>query len=177
VPLALEWTDPLALLAYVPSAAIIVSFLVWLYRRQFAPNPLVAFGHPEDRPPLLYSVGGTDAEWEAQMREYESERLSRLIFSYLIENKGDTPIRNATTGIRTRDGREHQFEDWFVQILRGDREAPVENVQVPHELHAGMTDENRAVNFLFWLRFEDDKGRRWEAVYDARSRDLSYTRL
>jgi hypothetical protein len=182
--LALDWTSGYGLVLAVATGITVIGGAIVLVvtsghrmRDWLRPaKPLIAFGHPQDCQPPWIFFGGSDAEMEAQTREHERFRLSRLIFSYLIENKGDTPIRNATTGIRTRDGREHRFEDWFVQILAGRESAPVENVEVPHDLHAGLTDENRAVNFLFWLRFEDDKRRRWEAAYDARSRDLSYTR-
>jgi len=149
-------------------------FVRWLR----PPEPLVSLGHPtEDATPWVWAIDGSDAEWERQQRAYEDARLSSLTISYIVENKDDTAIRDVTTGICTRDGRKHRFEEWFVQILAAHETEPVANVRVPDELHAGMTDTDRAENFVFWTRFRDEDGRRWEALYDPKRRDLSYTRL
>jgi hypothetical protein len=102
-----------------------------------------------------------------------------LSVAYLIENKDATnAVRELSTGIRTRDGsREHTFEDCFVQILGAGEKVEVPNAAVPKEWIEGMTEANRAENFLYWARFRDAKNRRWEATYDPVSRDLSYRRL
>ncbi len=113
---------------------------------------------------------------ERQDREHEDYRLSGLDVKYLIENKDDVALRELTTGVRTRDGdREHTFSDHYVQILSAGDTTEVENATIPADWHEGMTDSNRAENFIFWARFER-AGTRWEASYDLRTRGLSYRR-
>lgn len=173
--LAFDWSNPLALLLYLPGVALAVGAALKAYRWFSPSKPLLAFGHPQEHsgPGVLFA-GGSDADFERQLAERERFRLSSLSVSYLIENKGTTALRNLTTGIRTRGGQEHQFEEWVVQILAARETAPVKEVDVPDELHAGLTDPNRAVNYLFWARFTDEQGRRWEAIYDPQERSLDY---
>jgi hypothetical protein len=95
----------------------------------------------------------------------------------IVENKDDVALRELKTGIRTREGaHEITFAEHYVQILPADDTTEVTNVTVPAELHEGMTDENRAENFVYWARFERS-GKRWEANYDPKTRELSYKRL
>jgi hypothetical protein len=92
---------------------------------------------------------------------------------YVIENKGSTnrdAVRALTTGIRAADGTEHRFEAPFEQILGPGEKLEVKGETVPHEMHEGMEDENRAERFVFWARFTDAGRRRWEATYDPVSR-------
>jgi hypothetical protein len=79
-------------------------------------------------------------------------------------------VRALTTGIRAADGTEHRFEAPFVQILGPGEKLEVKGETVPHEMHEGMEDENRAERFVFWARFTDAGRRRWEATYDPVSR-------
>jgi hypothetical protein len=100
--------------------------------------------------------------------------LSSLSVSYLIENKDSTAVRELSTGIRTQDGQEHTFESCFVQILAPGQHVDVPNMLIRAELCEGMTDTNRAENFLYWAHFHDAGGRRWDATYEPRSRAMSY---
>jgi hypothetical protein len=150
----------------------------WLGERIRPAKPLVSFGHPgEEAVPWVFSIGGTDWEWEQQQARYEQARLSSLRVSYMIENKDTVALRDVTTGIRTRDGAsEHAFPEHVMQILEPGATSKVEHVTVPEELHADMTDNDRAQNFLYWCRF-DRAGRRWEAAYDPHARRTTYQRL
>jgi hypothetical protein len=143
-------------------------------------EPLIGFGHPEEVPiPWVVFTDGSEAAEREQERQHEAARLAQLRISYLVENKDATnAVHELSTGIRTRDGsREHTFEDCFVQILGAGEKVDVPNAAVPEELREGMTEANRAENFLYWARFRDARNRRWEATYDPASRGLSYRRL
>ena len=144
------------------------------------PSPLVAFGHPQEDPtPFGFVIGTHDsqAEIERQDRANEELRLSSLSVSYLIENKDSTAVRELSTGIRTPDGQEHTFEACFVQILAPGQHVDVPNMSIPDDLCRGMTEANRAENFLYWARFRDANGRRWEATYEPTRRVLDYSVL
>ena len=144
-------------------------------------EPLVAFGHPQEDPTPWSNLIGThdsQAEIDRQDRENEKIRLSSLSVSYLIENK-DTAraVREISTGIRTQDRREQAFESCLVQILAPGQHVDVPNMLIPAELREGMTETNRAENFLYWARFRDADGRRWEATYAPKARALDYRLL
>jgi hypothetical protein len=111
-----------------------------------------------------------------------------LAVSYLIENKDRVPLRDLSTGIRAREGGwEQTFGESSVQILSagGTTEVTRANAAVllllTHNLvhnvtEVGSTDVFHAENFLYWARFERS-GRRWEALYDPKTRELTYRRL
>lgn len=141
--------------------------------------PLIAFGHPdESRMPFVGWLGGSNAEWERQMRRHEEFRLQHLTICYLIENKDTSAVRELSTGIRTRDGTTTvRHEPCFVQILGPGEKVEIDNLDPPAEFWQGMTDKNRAENFVYWARFRDDHGRRWEATYEPKPRQLSYRAL
>jgi hypothetical protein len=141
-------------------------------------KPLVSFGHPHETSGLPFYFLSDDPSFNArQDAEHESYRLSHLDVKYLIENKDDLALRELTTGARTRDGdREHTFPDHYVQILSAGDATEVENAKIPSDWYEGMTDSNRAENFIFWARFER-AGKRWEASYDPKTRELGYRRL
>lgn len=143
------------------------------------PEPLVTFSHPyETGWASLVFVDRSDEEIERQERVNEARRLESLRVSYSVENKGDTAIRNVTTGLRTPDRRvEHCFDQWVVQVLEDRGTAPVEQVLVPADLHQGMTDSDRALNFDYWVRFTAVDGRWWEATYNPLTRVVTYEQL
>jgi len=126
-------------------------------------------------------LGGSDADMDRQLKEREELRLKTLSVNYLIENKGTTnadTVRELSTGIRSIDGVEsHTFESCFVQILGPGEKVEVTGMEVPWEMHGGMTEANRAEGFTYWADFRDAKNRRWEASYNARARRLDYRRL
>ena len=145
-------------------------------------KPLISFGHPEESPfPFVMFLGGSEADMDRQFREQEELRLKSLSVDYLIENKGTTnadTVRELSTGIRSIDRVEsHTFESCFVQILGPGEKVDVSGMEVPWEMHGGMTDANRAEGFAYWAHFRDARNRRWEASYNARSRKLDYRRL
>jgi hypothetical protein len=145
------------------------------------PEPLVAFGHPhEDSFPFVWFIGPdtSDDEVERQQRAHEENRLSSLSLSYLIENKDSArAMRELSTGIRAPDGGEYTFDSCFVQILAPGQTVDVPIVTIPSELCEGMAETNRAENFLYWARFRDADGHRWEATYEPRSRAMNYRLL
>jgi hypothetical protein len=140
-------------------------------------NPLVSFGHPHEAGGSFYAEMSLDPKDREEKEErFERERIANLRVSYVIENKDTVPLRELTTGIRTRDGTEHTFNEHLVQILEARTSTEVANVTVPQELHEGMTERDRAPNFLYWARFKRD-GRRWEVLYDPSTRHPSYRHL
>jgi len=126
---------------------------------------------------MIIDADDSQAEIDRQERANEEIRLSSLSLSYLIENKDSAAVRELSTGIRRHDGHEHTFESCFVQILAPGQHVDVPNMRIPAELCEGMTEENRAENFLYWAHFRDSGGRRWEATYDPEKRVMDYTLL
>ena len=149
----------------------------WLLQQVRPSEPLVSFGHPaEDPTPWAMVVTSDPAQVRRAKAQIELARLPKLHVSYLIENKDTVPLRNLSTGIRTRADDEHTFDKHYVQILGAGEPTQVAHAEVPEALHAGMTEEDRGLNFLYWARFER-VGTRWEASYDPKTRALSYKRL
>jgi hypothetical protein len=162
------------------AAYLIVRAARSLHRWLRPPKPLVAFGHPQEDPfpfAMIIDADDSQAEIDRQERANEEIRLSSLSLSYLIENKDSAAVRELSTGIRRHDGHEHTFESCFVQILAPGQHVDVPNMRIPAELCEGMTEENRAENFLYWAHFRDSGGRRWEATYDPEKRVMDYTLL
>jgi hypothetical protein len=179
--LGFAWTHGYGLLLAISGGIITIGGAVavasggakWLLQQIRPSKPLVSFGHPSEQVIPLFSWGD-DPGFD---QRYEHMRLSSLEVSYLVENKDDVALRELTTGIRTRDGaHEITFDEHYVQILPAGETTEVTNVTVTAELHEGMTEENRAENFIYWAGFER-AGKRWEASYDPRTRALSYRRL
>lgn len=92
--------------------------------------------------------------------------------SYVIENKTtDTTVRDLTTGIRTRDGRELTFAAFRAPALRAGEAAPVDNVGVSYEYLAGLHESAVGTALLYWVRFTAPDGIRWCVTYDPASRE------
>jgi hypothetical protein len=179
--LAVDWTSWWGVVLTAAAAVGILATAFGVVRAAarwlWPAPPLVSFGHPiELSMPWIYSLGGSDAQFERQGRAREQVRLSSLTIEYLIENKDTTAIRDVTTGLRTADGQEIAFEPFRVQILGPNAAQPVAGFELPPEVYEGMTETNRADNFTYWARFKDVNGRSWEAIYEPRSRKLSYRR-
>jgi hypothetical protein len=188
--IGLAWTSGYSILIYAATGILTIGGALALLTQTgqkvlawFRPaQPLISFGHPEESPvPFVAWIDGSDAEWKAQMRAHEELRVKTLSVNYLIENKGTTnadTVRELSTGVRSIDGIEsHTFEPCFVQILGPGEKVEVKGMDVPWEMHGGMTDTNRAEGFTYWAHFRDAKNRRWEATYNARTRKLDYHRL
>ena len=93
----------------------------------------------------------------------------------MIENKGATSIRSVTTGVRTHDGREHEFSAYRVQLLGAKESSWVENVGgVPRDFLDGVHESAAVDGFIWWARFTAIDGKRWEVAYDAGSRDTTW---
>lgn len=105
----------------------------------------------------------------------EYRRLIRVEPRYPIENKGTTAIRNVTSGVRTRDGRDSAFASYRAQLIGGGETSWVENVgSIPLDF-LEETHESAAIdNFLFWARFTDSEGSVWEVVYDPQTRTTEW---
>jgi hypothetical protein len=150
VVLAVDWTSSLAFLAYVPSLLFLATLAFAPSALILPPEPLIELGHPQvELGDLRERLGSRDG---TSKRTSEELRLASLKLSDLIENKGATPIRSLTTGVR-RDSTEYQFQDWLAQILESGQPAPVDGVTIPKELHEGMTEQNRAESFTLWVCF------------------------
>jgi hypothetical protein len=86
---------------------------------------------------------------------------------YPLVNKGATSIRDVTTGVRNRDGRDHEFTTFKKQLvgpgetclIRDTGSVPVEWLDTVHESDAFTA-------FLYCAQFTDTDGVRWEVVYD-----------
>ena len=188
-PLGFDWASwygivlavAVAITTIGGAAYLILRAVGWVRGWLSPPTPLVAFGHPqEDSFPFVWAIGPgiSDADFERQQGANEEIRLSSLSVSYLIENKDPArAVRELSTGIRTEDGGEYTFDSCFVQILAPGQTVDVPNMTIPPELCEGMTETNRAENFLYWARFRDADGRRWEATYDPEVRVLDYRLL
>jgi hypothetical protein len=123
-------------------------------------------------------------EYERKKRTWEHT----LAVSYVIGNKDSVPLRDLSTGVRAREGGwEQTFGESSVQILSAGETTEVTRAPVDvlllltHNLmhkvtNVGSTEEARAENFFYWARFERS-GRRWEALYDPKTRELTYRRL
>ncbi len=113
-----------------------------------------------------------------QEPRHERARLSGLTISYLIENKDGSAVRELSTGIRTFDGTSSDtHEPCFVQILAPRETVDITDLTPPRDWWEEMTDQDRAVNFVYWAVFTDEGGRRWEATYDPQQRKMNYSVL
>lgn len=137
--------------------------------------PLVSFGHPSETvAPFFFGWGDSDADWEQQNQRWEELRLKSLEISYLIENKDQAAVRELSTGIRARDGSVNwTHEPCFVQILAPTERVEITDLAPPEEMWKGMTDSDRSTNFVYWTRFLDESGRRWEVTYDPQTRKMT----
>jgi hypothetical protein len=129
-------------------------------------RPAVALGHPGA------SISLTPIH---ELAEGEHSKVIKCEPMYVIENKDAArPIRDVTTGVRRHDGREHSFDKFRAPMIGPKEAAPVRNLDtIPLELLDGLHTANPELEFLYWARFEDDDGRRWEAVYDPGTRSTS----
>lgn len=99
---------------------------------------------------------------------------------YLIENEGDTPIKDVTTGVRDRNLiiPDHTFASFRAPIIAAKSSAPVRNVgPLPTEMLSGVHESVGQHAVLYWVQFLDSKRRRWEVVYDPQTRMHEYHRL
>ncbi|MGD0167761.1 MAG: hypothetical protein ABSC51_10835 [Gaiellaceae bacterium] len=186
--LAFDWTSWYGLIVAIAAGVVTIGgafVLIFGGAKRLAQivrprKPLISFGHPSEAPtPMVFFITDDPEEDRRQHAGNERARLSSLRVSYLIENKGGTAVRELSTGIRSREGAvEHTFEKHFVQILAAGEKTELARVSVPNAMHEGMTESNRALNFLYWARFFDDSsGKRWEVLYDPITRRLTYRRL
>lgn len=136
-------------------------------RRPRHADPEVVLGHP----------GGQISKTPASTPN-PSPSLAVVEPRYLIENKGATSVGDVTTGVRTRDGRDHRFERYRAQLLAAGESSVVANVgSIPREFLDGVNENAPFDAFLFWARFKDREGVRWEVVYDPASRETSWREL
>lgn len=105
--LAFSWTSGYGLVITIATAITLIGGAATILVRSglaaarwWKPRPpLVAFGHPsENSVPFIFFMGGSDADWERQMRQNDEIRLKSLTISYLIENKDRTAGAGAQHG-------------------------------------------------------------------------------
>lgn len=134
-----------------------------------SPEPYVVLGHP----------GGQQSTTPlSELAEGEKSQLTRLAPRYLIENKDPTVgVREVTTGIRTRGGRSHQFEQFFADLLGPGEQVTVDGVEIPPEFFEGVhTGGEPFAAFLYWAHFrrQDEP---WEVTYDPQTRRNIYRQV
>lgn len=147
--------------------AIIVRAGRWGWKRVHPEPPRapdVVFGHPgaqSSMTPLTELKGG------------ESRRLVSVKPTYLIENKYPArPLRDVSTGARTRDrSQEHAFAEFQAPLIGAGETVPfTAKESLPQEWLADVHESAAQRAFLYWIRFTDPDGRRWEVVYDPETR-------
>ena len=123
--------------------------------------PEIVLGHPSFQP--VFAIGPEDKRYVSALRP-----------RYLIENKStDTTIRDLTTGIRTRDGREFAFHAFLAPALRAGKKALMENVEV-RAVGDVDQDESRTVGRRI-TAFGRDGSRRLWSVRQRRLRIVGLT--
>jgi hypothetical protein len=135
-----------------------------------ARRPAVVLGHPGA------SISLTPIH---ELAEGEHSKVIKCEPFYVIENKDALrPIRDVSTGVRQHDGREHVFDKFRAPMIGPGEEADVRNVDsIPYELLNGLHTANPELQFIYWTRFEDEDGQRWEVAYDPGSRTTTEREL
>jgi hypothetical protein len=108
-----------------------------------------------------------------ELQEGEHRRLVAVRPTYLIENKEATrSIRDVSTGVRTRDGsQKHVFDEFQAPLIgAGETVQFIAQESVPVDWLNGVHESVAQLAFLYWVRFSDADGRRWEVVYDPEAR-------
>jgi len=131
-------------------------------------EPAVVLGHPSAHLNLTPA---------SELGEGEHRKLTMVAPEYLIENQDPhLPIRNVTTGVRTRDGRSHVFDAFYAPLLGAGRDAPVKNVKIPEDFLEDVHESAAVTAFLYWARFTRQRVR-WEVVYDPNTRQPTYSEV
>lgn len=97
-------------------------------------------------------------------------RLAAVEPEYAITNfSPDLTIREVKTGVRRREGTggDHQFDWHGAPCIEPKGSVVVDEVAIPEELLRGVHESLAERAFIFWARFTDDRGQRWEASRDA----------
>jgi len=149
------------------AVAVVVGGSRWLSRRirpEPPRSPDVVLGHPGAQ------ISLTPLH---ELADGEHRRLVSVKPTYLIENKD--PLRSVTqvsTGSRTRDGaHEYVFAEFHAALLGAGETAPfVAQESLPVDWFEGVHESVAQLAFLYWIRFTDVDGRRWEVVYDPEER-------
>jgi hypothetical protein len=146
--------------------------LRWIKRKIWPPPPEPP--PPSKRPAVVLGHPGAHVSFTPihELAEGEHSKVIRCEPIYLIENKDAArAIRDVTTGVRRHDGREHPFEKFRAPMIGPKETAPVRNVDtIPLELLDDLHTANPELQFLYWARFEDEDGKRWEVIYDPANR-------
>jgi hypothetical protein len=175
-----DWSSWYAALLYVLGGVALVGTVVghvygfwgWLGKRLHpAPTPPEP---PSKRPAVVLGHPGASISLTPlhELAQGEHSRVIKVEPLYVIENNDALrPIRDVTTGVRRRDGREHTFEKFRAPMIGPKESAEVRNVDsIALDMLDGLHVANPELEFLYWARFEDDDGRRWEAAYDPQNR-------
>ena len=105
-------------------------------------------------------------------------RLIKVEPRYPIENKGMSSIRDVTTGVRARDGQEHEFGGHRAQLIAAGEVSWVDHVgSLPDSWLKEIHESVGADGFIYWARFSDRDGLRWEVAYDASTRTTEWAKL
>lgn len=177
IPLALDLSSAAARLVVICAGILAVAGVVALiakgvqYVRSRSNTAPVTDG-TDDPPEVVIGHPGGSKSLDGFT---EKRTLATVEPRYLIENKDTTAgVRDVTTGVRTRDGREHVFDSFYVGLLGSKESQVVENVgSIPAALLAGVHESAAFSDFLYWARFTR-ASTRWEVVYDPTTRRNSY---
>ncbi len=75
-------------------------------------------------------------------------------------------------------GSENRTSACMSQLLAAGESSRVANVgSIPHDLLDGVHSSEAFTGFLYWARFTDANGERWEVVYDAGQRQTEWNRI
>jgi YD repeat-containing protein len=184
--LELKWRNPsAAVLLVTPDRNLRNKARITRLATDSPPKPVLPIASPATRQRLRVpevSIGHAGGQVSTtplhELKEGEHSRLVRVEPRYPIENKGQTGVWNVTTGVRTRDGREHEFVSYKAQLIGAGEISWVENVgSIPIDFLEGTHESAAFDAFLYWVRFTDADGIAWEVVYDAEIRTTSHRRL
>jgi hypothetical protein len=177
--IATDWTDPAVLGPLL--VALIAPAIIWVVRRMrmwfLAPTPRVFIGPARERRDLLPEMLPMTTREKA--REWDKRQAAKPVrIEYSIENKEQaTTVTELTTGVRPFSPRSGAEGPIRTHGALGPRESVSVELKVPVEILSREGNNPKPEACLYWVRFRDGRGRRWEGVYDPRTAKTKHRRL
>jgi hypothetical protein len=168
---AFDFTSWYAYLAYAAAAYLLWrTFLGQLVadaravRRKVRPEP----PPPPPGPPAVTLTSISASTPLTQDEGAPHRRLAAIRPRYEIHNDGDSPLTDVTIGVRRSGtvGGGHQF-DWNQSVIPPRAHPTVDGVEIPPEMFRDVHESVAQRAFVFWVRFNDHSGERWEVTRDA----------